>query len=252
MFTTDRYVQEAITAIKSGNRKQGYELLAKVIHADPHSRHAESAWLWMSKLVEDRGQKRECLEEVLKINPYNEEAKRELSRLRSRSGGRLGDDLKTTLGLLFEPLPARIILAVGVIVLMMSCAACYFTGTLWTWVPILTPATPTTRPRVLPPTWTPLSPSSSSQGGPSSSVKNYPERTNEIGEGWVIAHESRWLPPDELVDDSGRIQHELFITAPGVVVSDPSPPEILLPVWLKYDTFSAILGDFNTHQSELV
>jgi hypothetical protein len=74
-------LQEAIKFIKSGDKKSGYHLLVEVIKAEPSGKDAETAWLWMSSILNDSEKKRKCLETVLKLNPNNELAKKGLARL---------------------------------------------------------------------------------------------------------------------------------------------------------------------------
>ncbi len=73
-------LQQAITAIKSGNKAEGQRLLAQLLKAEPKN---ESAWLWMSAVVGDDTQRRFCLGKVLAINPANAAAQQALSRLGS-------------------------------------------------------------------------------------------------------------------------------------------------------------------------
>lgn len=72
-------LQEAITAIKKGDKATGKKLLIEVLHADPQN---ETAWLWMSTVVEDLNQRKECLEKALTINPDNQNAQRSLETIR--------------------------------------------------------------------------------------------------------------------------------------------------------------------------
>lgn len=69
---------QAIKFIKSGDRAYGKNLLTEILETDPEN---ETAWLWMSAVVDTDGQRRECLKEVLKFNPNNQAAKRGLEKL---------------------------------------------------------------------------------------------------------------------------------------------------------------------------
>jgi hypothetical protein len=71
-------LQQAIAAIRAGDKESGRQLLAGVLQADPCN---ETAWLWMSAVVDSDEQRRTCLERVLAINPNNEPARRGLERL---------------------------------------------------------------------------------------------------------------------------------------------------------------------------
>ncbi|MCL4271862.1 MAG: hypothetical protein KJZ72_20050, partial [Anaerolineales bacterium] len=63
-------LQQAITAIKSGQKQVGQQLLARVIQEEPNN---EVAWLWMSAVV-DEDKRGYCIEHALKINPNNLQA----------------------------------------------------------------------------------------------------------------------------------------------------------------------------------
>ena len=68
---TNEILQQAIAAIKSGEKERGRQLLVKALEQDEDN---EAAWLWMSRCVDDRDVKRECFERVLAINPENKHA----------------------------------------------------------------------------------------------------------------------------------------------------------------------------------
>jgi hypothetical protein len=72
-------LQRAIAAIRSGDKEAGKLLLAEVIRNDPRN---ETAWLWMSSVIDTDEHRRDCLERVLVINPHNETAQRGLEALR--------------------------------------------------------------------------------------------------------------------------------------------------------------------------
>ena len=59
-------LQQAIAAIKSGDKATGQQLLAQVVNADPQN---EAAWLWLASTLDDPQEKKECLQKVLQINP---------------------------------------------------------------------------------------------------------------------------------------------------------------------------------------
>jgi hypothetical protein len=71
-------LQQAIAAIRAGDKAAGRRLLAEVIRNDPRN---EAAWLWMSAVLDADEQRRACLERVLAINPDNSTARRGLARL---------------------------------------------------------------------------------------------------------------------------------------------------------------------------
>ncbi len=68
----------AITAIRSGRKEEGRQLLNLLIQQNPNN---EMAWLWMSSVVDTDEQRARCLYHVLAINPKNELARRGLQLL---------------------------------------------------------------------------------------------------------------------------------------------------------------------------
>jgi hypothetical protein len=68
----------AITAIRSGRKEEGRQLLNLLIQQNPNN---EMAWLWMSSVVHTDEQRARCLYHVLAINPGNELARRGLQLL---------------------------------------------------------------------------------------------------------------------------------------------------------------------------
>ena len=76
-------LHRALEAIGAGDKQTAYRLLVEVIKNDPQSKEAETAWLWMSRVLEDREKKRQCLETVLSMNPANHIALNELAKLES-------------------------------------------------------------------------------------------------------------------------------------------------------------------------
>lgn len=71
-------LQQAINAIKVGDKETAKPILASILRANPND---EIAWLWTSVVVESETQQRYCLQKVLTINPNNEVAQRGLSCL---------------------------------------------------------------------------------------------------------------------------------------------------------------------------
>ena len=71
-------VNEAIAALKAGDKAEARKLLMAVLDDDPQN---EDAWLVLSAAVDDPMRKRQCLETVLEINPDNQVARRGLERL---------------------------------------------------------------------------------------------------------------------------------------------------------------------------
>lgn len=71
-------VRTGIEAYRSGKKAEARKLLEKAIELDDYN---EQAWMWLSAVVETEEEQRTCLENVLVINPDNEEAKRGLKML---------------------------------------------------------------------------------------------------------------------------------------------------------------------------
>lgn len=71
-------LQQAITAVKSGDKATGKQLLIEIIKAKPND---EAAWLWMTQAVNTNQERLKCLQTVLKINPNNEAAKKGLAAI---------------------------------------------------------------------------------------------------------------------------------------------------------------------------
>ncbi len=68
----------AITAIRSGRKAEGRQLLNLLIQQNPNN---EMAWLWMSSVVENDEQRARCLYHVLAIDPDNAVARQGLKVL---------------------------------------------------------------------------------------------------------------------------------------------------------------------------
>jgi len=68
----------AISAIRSGRKEEGRQLLNLLIQQNPNN---EKAWLWMSSVVNTDEQRARCLYHVLAINPNSEIARRGLEVL---------------------------------------------------------------------------------------------------------------------------------------------------------------------------
>lgn len=75
----DALVKEAIRAVKAGKKAEARLLLERATDADPEN---EKAWMWMSAVVDEPGDQRICLENVLIINPSNANAQKGLDMLR--------------------------------------------------------------------------------------------------------------------------------------------------------------------------
>lgn len=71
-------LQDAIAAIKAGDRAKGRKLLSLFLQDNPTH---ENALLWLSATTNSPTEKRRYFERVLQINPNNQKAKRALAKL---------------------------------------------------------------------------------------------------------------------------------------------------------------------------
>lgn len=75
MSQGDDLVQQAIAAYKGGQKDHSRSLLLQAIEIDERHEHA---WLWLSAVVDDLDEQQICLENVLALNPANEQARKGL------------------------------------------------------------------------------------------------------------------------------------------------------------------------------
>jgi Flp pilus assembly protein TadD len=78
MPDTSDLLQQGIALAKAGRREEARTILLQVVEMDERN---ESAWLWLSSVVDSDDDKAVTLENVLVINPNNEWAKRGLQLL---------------------------------------------------------------------------------------------------------------------------------------------------------------------------
>lgn len=71
-------LQHAIATIQAGDYSTGHQLLKHVVSNEPRS---EQAWFWMSSVIDSVDHRRQCMEQVLAINPGNKLAQRALHML---------------------------------------------------------------------------------------------------------------------------------------------------------------------------
>ncbi|MFL5802481.1 MAG: hypothetical protein ACJ8CR_12170 [Roseiflexaceae bacterium] len=76
-----RYFREAIQAAQQGDRERAYHLMRQVLVENPSY---VPAWVWMSRLVDDTTQQRECLERALALDANYAPAREGLENLRLR------------------------------------------------------------------------------------------------------------------------------------------------------------------------
>ena len=82
MSDLDNLLREGIAAVKSGQRPKARALLLEVVRLRPND---VTVWLWLSGAVETDGERRECLEQVLEIDPENPHALKGLQTLPPRA-----------------------------------------------------------------------------------------------------------------------------------------------------------------------
>jgi len=75
MPDTTELLQKGIALAKAGRREEARNILLQVVEQDEQN---ESAWLWISGVVDTDDDKAIALENVLTLNPNNEWAKRGL------------------------------------------------------------------------------------------------------------------------------------------------------------------------------
>jgi hypothetical protein len=80
MAKIDAWLRGGIEAARAGEKSKARRLLEQVVAADQTK---ETAWLWLSAVVDTREEKIGCLETALKLNPANQDAKMALEWLRS-------------------------------------------------------------------------------------------------------------------------------------------------------------------------
>ncbi len=80
MAKIDAWLRGGIEAAKAGEKAKACRLLKQVVEADQTN---ETAWLWLSAVVDAREERIKCLETALKLNPTNQDAKTALEWLRT-------------------------------------------------------------------------------------------------------------------------------------------------------------------------
>lgn len=75
-------LEEAIQAIRMGDREEGRQMLEEILEVDENN---EEVWLWLSSVVDTDEDREICLENVLALNPDNIVAQKGLEALQSGS-----------------------------------------------------------------------------------------------------------------------------------------------------------------------
>jgi tetratricopeptide (TPR) repeat protein len=100
-----KLLQQGIAASKAGQREEAQRMLLQVTELDPDS---ESAWLWLSSVVDGTAKRRHCLEQVLALNPDNAHARAGLTYLEKQAAQEvhpLDSDIRTPQSTPFQPDP---------------------------------------------------------------------------------------------------------------------------------------------------
>lgn len=79
----EKALEQAISAVKSGDRQAARCLLARILRRDPEN---ASAWLWMSGVVDGDAQRIECLQRTLALDPGNRAARAGLAWIETHKG----------------------------------------------------------------------------------------------------------------------------------------------------------------------
>src|SRR5262245_50179489 len=76
-------LQQGIAAARAGKRDEARALLMQVVEADERN---EQAWLWLAGVVDTPEDIRTCLQNVLDLNPANQQAQQGLAWVEKRYG----------------------------------------------------------------------------------------------------------------------------------------------------------------------
>lgn len=74
----DALLEQGIQAVKAHERAKAREILEQIVEQDQYN---EKAWFWLAAIIDDIGEKRICLNNVLVINPSNQRAQTLLDQL---------------------------------------------------------------------------------------------------------------------------------------------------------------------------
>lgn len=77
-MSEQEYLQAGVTAFKSGNRQKAASILSQLVKEYPRS---ERGWYLLGMCVSTTEQRQYCYRQVLKINPHNPDAKKQLALL---------------------------------------------------------------------------------------------------------------------------------------------------------------------------
>src|SRR6185436_14591046 len=77
-MSSSEIVQRALQSARAGRRTEARDLLLQVVETDPRN---ETAWMWLSGLVDSLEDRIIACENVLTINPANEKTRSYLEKL---------------------------------------------------------------------------------------------------------------------------------------------------------------------------
>lgn len=75
---SDLLLHKGLEQLESGDRRGAAQVFVGMLRQDPQ---IEAAWWWLTACVDTEQQKRDCLQRVLELNPWNEEARNALDQL---------------------------------------------------------------------------------------------------------------------------------------------------------------------------
>ena len=78
MTTSNDVLQQGIAAARSGQRALARQLFVRAIEANQHN---DEAWVWLAGVVDDPADMRRCLQQALRINPLNPQARQGIAWL---------------------------------------------------------------------------------------------------------------------------------------------------------------------------
>ncbi len=71
----EELLNQGISAVRAGNKREGARILAQVVRAEPQS---DEAWFYLAAATDQPGEAKACLDRVLRINPNHTRARQAL------------------------------------------------------------------------------------------------------------------------------------------------------------------------------
>lgn len=103
MSELDEKVKQAMVAFKAGRKQEARETLMAVVN---ESESHETAWLYLSAMVDTLEEQQICLENVLAINPNNEKARKGLETLKQKQAAQPKTPPDSTPAAFTSPFPS--------------------------------------------------------------------------------------------------------------------------------------------------